>query len=57
MSEIRHERISNELKNCSKEELMDVLDTLDVEILLSAVWKEIKRLKQLEADVKNIITR
>ena len=57
MSEIGFERRANELKVCGEEELLKILGTVDVEILLQAVSNEIKRLKQLEADVKNIITR
>lgn len=57
MSEIGMERRVNELKNCNDEELMQILGTVDPEILLAAVWNEIKRLKKLEADMKNLFTR
>lgn len=57
MSEIGMERRVNELKNCNDEELMQILGTVDPEILLAAVWNEIKRLKKLEADMKNLFQR
>ena len=57
MSEIGMERRINELKDCNEEEMMQILGSIDVEILLTAVWKEIKRLKQLENDMQNLIRR
>lgn len=57
MSEIGFERRANELKNCGEEELLKILGTVDVEILLAAVSNEIKRLKKLEADMKNLFAK
>ena len=51
------ERRINELKDCNEEEMRHILGSIDVEILLTAFWKEIKRLKQLENDIQNLIRR
>lgn len=56
MSENGFERLANELRTCKKEELLQVLGTVDVEILLEVVSNEIKRFKQLEENGKRIFS-
>ena len=56
MSENGFERLANELRTCKKEELLQILGTVDVEILLEVVSNEIKRFKQLEENGKRIFS-
>ena len=57
MSEYGLERRVNELKDCSEEQLLEVLEKVDTKILFRAVWNEIERLQKLEKDMQELFTR
>ena len=57
MSEIGMERRTNELRNCTEEELLQILSTVDTHILLKAVSNEIERLKTLEAEMLRLFQK
>lgn len=57
MGEIGMERRTNELRNCTEEELLQILSTVDTHILLKAVSNEIERLKTLEAEMLRLFQK
>ena len=57
MSEIGMERRTNELRNCTEEELLHILSTVDTHVLLKAIENEISRLKTLEADMLRLFQK
>ncbi len=57
MSEISLERHVNELRTIPKEELLNVLESVDTKYLMHALWNKIERLENLEVDMKNLFTK